>query len=263
MTNFLETILARKREEVNVRKKSVPVDRLKGWPAFSRTTRSLSAALAGKRPAIIAEIKKASPSRGILRHDFDYRQIARQYIGGGASALSVLTDKEFFQGDISYLEDLSTMVSIPLLRKDFIIESYQLYESKAYGADAVLLIAAALDRKQLSELHIEVKNLGMESVIEVHSERDIASLEGINTDVVGINNRDLATFETDLGTSARLRRLLPQGAAIVSESGISTPDDVKLLAKQNIHSVLIGELFMKSRDPGIALHEFLVEVQRT
>jgi indole-3-glycerol phosphate synthase len=261
MTNFLETILARKREEVALRKKAIPVGRLKERPAFSRPAKSLRVALTGKQPAIIAEIKKASPSKGVLRANFDHRTIARQYVEGGASALSVLTDNKFFQGDLAYLDDLSPIVPIPILRKDFVIDSYQVYESKAHGADAVLLIAAVLDRTLLKELYDQAAKLGMECLVEVHSKDDIALLDGIAAGIVGINNRDLTTFEIDLSITSQLAGFLPASAVVVSESGISTPEEVKMLAKQNIHSVLIGELFMTSADPGAALREFLVKTR--
>ncbi len=257
MTNFLETILARKREEVALRKKAIPVNRLKERPAFSRPVRSLHAALTAKKPAIIAEIKRASPSKGIIRQDFNHRTIARQYVEGGATALSVLTEKEFFRGDLTFLDDLSPVTPVPILRKDFIIDSYQLTESKAHGADAVLLIAAALDRKVLNDLHTEARALGLECLVEVHSEEDVAALDGAPVGIVGINNRDLATFEIDLGTTSRLAGHIPPSAIVVSESGITTPEDVKRLAAQHLHSVLIGELFMKSPDPGAALKDFL------
>ncbi|HTP13004.1 MAG TPA: indole-3-glycerol phosphate synthase TrpC [Bacteroidota bacterium] len=263
MTSFLEKILGQKREEIGLRRKMIPVDRLKGLPAFSRPVKSLRGALAGKRPAIIAEIKKASPSRGVLRDQFDHRAIARQYVEGGAHALSVLTDNKFFQGDLTFLDDLAPVVPVPILRKDFIIDPYQLYESKAHGADAILLIAAAVDPIQLHDLHAEAGSLGLECLVEVHTREEIASLDGMAAGIVGINNRDLSTFEVNLATSSRLASLLPGSAIIVSESGISTPGDVQTLAAINIHAVLIGELFMKSADPGAALRDFLAKAGTT
>ena len=259
MTNFLETILARKREEVAFRSTATPIHQLEGRPAFHAPTISLSAALKGKGLAIIAEIKKASPSKGILRDPFDHREIAQQYVAGGAHALSVLTDKDAFLGDVRYLEEVSTLVSLPLLRKDFILDSYQLYESKSYGADAVLLIAAALDPQHLADLLHEAEELGLECLVEVHNEKEIASLDGIRISLFGINNRNLMTFEIDIETSFRLKGLLPPDAVVVSESGITSVDEVKQLARHGIHAVLIGELFMRSADPGKALREFLRE----
>ncbi len=263
MTNFLETILAQKRDEIALRRKMIPVDRLKGRPAFSRPVKSLRGALTGKHPAVIAEIKKASPSKGVLRERFDHRTIARQYVEGGAHALSVLTDNKFFQGDLTFLDDLAPVVPVPILRKDFIIDSYQLCESKAHGADAVLLIAAALDRLQLKDLYTEAGTLGLECLVEVHAPEELERLEGITPAVVGINNRNLATFDVDLATTVRLAPLLPSSAILVSESGIRSPRDVRTLAERNIHAVLVGELFMKSTDPGSALRDFLAQLKTT
>ncbi len=262
MNNFLDTILARKREEINARSKAVPVERLKQWPAFSRRVRSLRGALEGKRPGIIAEIKKASPSKGILKTRFNHRTIARQYVEGGANALSVLTEKSYFQGDLFYLEDLSSLISIPILQKDFIIDSYQLHESKAHGADAILLIVAAMSRTQLADLHAEAEHLGLECLVEVHTERDVTALEGVNAKMVGINNRDLATFETDLTTTAKLRPLLPSKTLVVSESGINAPEHVTMMAGHDVHTLLIGEHFMTSPNPGATLREFLDKARR-
>ena len=263
MKNFLQTILAKKREEVRARKKKVPVERLKNYDLFQRSPQSLRSAILRANPAIIAEIKKASPSKGVLRRDFDHRLIARQYADGGATALSVLTDREFFQGDISYLEDVAGIVSVPLLRKDFIIDAYQLHESKAYGADAVLLIAAALDKEHLFELHAQANELGLECLVEIHSEQDAAKIEGLNAHLIGINHRDLETFDVDLGTTARLRNLLPPNVVMISESGIRGPQDVVLLRKLGIHGALVGELFMRSFDPGAALKDFFEGVRHS
>ena len=259
MNDFLETILARKREEIQAERKRASIEQLRERPLFTAPTRSLATALDGEGLAVIAEIKKASPSKGVIRKSFDHRQIARQYAEGGARALSVLTDEQFFQGRRSYLEELREIVSLPLLRKDFIIDSYQLYESKAYGADAVLLIAAALDPKHLSELHSEATELGMECLVEVHSEVEIFSLLGINTPIIGVNNRNLSTFETDVATSVRLKSLLPKDAITVSESGINTAVNLKLLGGHGYDAVLIGEALMKSDDPGRTLRLLISE----
>jgi indole-3-glycerol phosphate synthase len=259
MINFLETILARKREEIQVEQKRTSIEQLQDRPLFSVQSRSLAAALGAEGVAVIAEIKKASPSKGVIRNSFNHKEIARQYADGGASALSVLTDEPFFQGKRSYLEEVRALVSLPLLRKDFIIDSYQMYESKAYGADAVLLIAAALDPKHLNELHAEAVELGLECLVEIHSEEELASLSGIKLSVIGVNNRNLSTFETDLSTSVRLKPLLPNDAIAVSESGITSADDVRLLVTHGYHAVLIGETLMKSDDPGNALQRLISE----
>lgn len=262
MNGFLETILARKREEVAEAKKRTPAVQLRERRLFSVPRRSLRAALSAEGLAVIAEIKKASPSKGMIRKSFDHREIADQYVRGGANALSVLTDEDFFQGSLSFLEDLRQRVTLPLLRKDFIIDSYQLVESKASGADAVLLIAAALDPFRLADLHHEAKELGLECVVEVHSEKEIDLLAGIKGVIIGVNNRDLATFHTDLGTSLRLRPLLPPDALTVSESGINSAADVRVLADHGYHAVLIGEMLMKSADPGEALRHLKEEATK-
>jgi indole-3-glycerol phosphate synthase len=259
MNDFLETILTRKREEIEAKRKRTRIEQLRERPQFTAPKRSFAAALDGEDLAIIAEIKKASPSKGVIRTSFDHRQIARQYAEGGARALSVLTDDQFFQGKLSYLAEVRELVTLPLLRKDFIIDSYQLYESKAYGADAVLLIAAALDPRHLSELLSEATELGLECLVEVHSEKEISSLSGINTPIIGVNNRNLSTFETDLATSVRLKSLLPQDAMTVSESGINSAADLKLLASHGYNAVLIGEMLMKSDDPGSTLQRLIME----
>jgi indole-3-glycerol phosphate synthase len=259
MNDFLETILIRKREEVEAERKITRIEELRERPLFTAPKRSLASVLDGEGLAVIAEIKKASPSKGVIRKSFEHKQIARQYAEGGARALSVLTDDRFFQGKLSYLEEVRELLTVPLLRKDFIIDSYQLYESKAYGADAVLLIAAALDPKHLSELLSEATELGLECLVEVHSEKEISSLSGINIPIIGVNNRNLSTFETDLATSVRLKSLLPKDAITVSESGINSAADLKLLASHGYDAVLIGEMLMKSDDPGSTLRRLILE----
>ena len=262
MSDFLETILTHKREEIRLEQRRSTLERLRERPLFFEPRRSLVSALRVNGISVIAEIKKASPSKGVIRPSLDHTQIARQYADGGASALSILTDVRFFQGKLSFVEDIRSVVSLPLLRKDFIIDSYQLYESKSYGADAVLLIAAALDPNHLCELHDEASELGLECLVEVHSEQEIASLAGINVRLIGVNNRNLSTFETDLSTSIRLRTLLPKNAIAVSESGINTAGDLKSLAGHGYDAVLIGETLMKSDDPGRALRVLLDEARR-
>ncbi len=259
MNNFLETILARKREEIQLEEKRTSIGELRERPLFSVQRRSLASALDAEGVAVIAEIKKASPSKGVIRNSFNHKQIARQYADGGARALSVLTDEPFFQGKRSYLEEIRELVSLPLLRKDFIIDSYQMYESKAYGADAVLLIAAALDPEHLNELHAEANELDLECLVEIHSEDELASLSEIKLSVIGVNNRNLSTFETDISTSVRLKPLLPNDVIAVSESGITSAEDVKLLVSHGYDAVLIGETLMKSDDPGKALQRLISE----
>lgn len=255
--NFLETILKQKREEIRHSRRSTSVDGLKSRPLFGRQTHSLSEALRSSRPAVIAEIKRASPSKGIIRKDFDPVQIADQYIRGGASALSVLTDERFFQGNLSFLEAIRPNAPIPLLRKDFILDSYQLYEAKAYGADAVLLIAAALGPNRLIELLVEAEAIGLECLVEVHAEEEVRGLAGKGVKIFGINNRDLVTFQTDLATTLRLVTHIPEGCVVVSESGISGTDEIRRLMESGVDAVLIGEQLMRAADPGKMLSELL------
>jgi indole-3-glycerol phosphate synthase len=255
--NFLETILAAKREEVRDRKRTVLRARLEDMAGYASPRRSLARALSGRNMAVLAEIKKASPSRNVIREQFDARAIAQQYQRGGASALSVLTDEKFFQGSLEILAAVRRTVDLPLLRKDFIIDSYQIHEARAYGADAVLLIAAALNTHQLHELAEEARLAGLECMVEVHTEEEVESLEVSRFDLVGINNRDLMTFEAEILTSVRLRKRIPQGSVVVSESGIRTAEDLHLLMQHHIHAVLIGEHFMRAADPGAALRALL------
>ena len=259
--NFLEAILAHKREEIDARKKVVSRSQLEDSSRFERTPISLAGVLRDRQLAVIAELKKASPSRNVIRNNFDPITIAQEYVTAGASALSVLTDSRYFQGQLSYIERLRDQVSVPLLRKDFIVDSYQLYESKACGADAVLLIVAALERDQLIDLKNESEELGMECLVEVHKEEEIALLDGEDVDLIGINNRDLVTFETDLSTSFRLKQYIPSGVITVSESGIGTAKDIEQLMSCGIHAVLIGESFMRAESPGKALSDLLKHVQ--
>lgn len=237
--------------------RKVTIERLKDMPGFFRKCISLKDALNGSSPAIIAEIKKASPSKGIICEDFDHRHIAKCYADAGACALSVLTDKRFFQGDIQYIADIRSDISIPILRKDFIVDSYQLAEAKAYGADAVLLIAAALDKNHLSCLHDEACELGLECLVEVHNETELESLDLSVVKTIGINNRNLEDFTVDLATSIRLAAAIPKRITIVSESGISKRRDINLLMDNGIYGVLVGENLMRAENPGDALRALL------
>lgn len=258
--NFLESILAHKKDEVASRKRTLLRSQLEDMPKFSYPRLSLLASLQGKDLAVIAEMKKASPSRKVIRKQFEPLPLARDYVRGGASAISVLTDKKFFQGRLEFIENIRNFISVPILRKDFIIDPYQLYEARAYGADAVLLIAAALEPSQLFELYEEATTLGLECLVEVHTANEIDTLDLQRIALVGINNRDLMTFEIDLLVSVRLRKSIPPAITVVSESGITTAKDLELLMNNGIHAVLIGEHFMKSTNPGKALAEMLAEV---
>jgi indole-3-glycerol phosphate synthase len=260
--NILKEILDNKRREVLRLKETMPLDRLRDKPCYARKCLSLKNALNRKDIAIIAEIKKASPSKNVIRVDFNPVKIAREYVEGGAAAISILTDRRFFQGDIYYLTDVRPSVPIPVLRKDFIIDSYQLTEAKAFGADAVLLIAAALDPERLRELHAEAIELGLECLVEVHDERDLNVFDSIGISLVGINNRNLSDFSIDVTTTLRLASLLPPGVTVVSESGISNRADIEYLVQHGIRAVLIGESLMRSPRPGEKLRSLLVPPEK-
>jgi indole-3-glycerol phosphate synthase len=251
--NILESILDNKRLETERLKKVMPLEMLKGKSLFSRKCFSMRTALNASAPAIIAEVKKASPSKGVIREDFDHRDIVKKYVDAGANALSVLTDKKFFQGDIHYIEDIRSDISNPILRKDFIIDSYQLTEAKAFGADAVLLIAACLEKEQLREFHIEAEGLGLECLVEVHNESELESLDMSLVKIIGINNRNLEDFSVDLNTSVRLSAMIPSGITKVSESGISSRREIDLLMQNGINAVLVGESLIRASNPGDAL----------
>ena len=254
---YLDRILLTKREEVSDRLKRIPPDRLRELPGYGLPRRSLKAALISRSPAVIAEIKRASPSKGMIRAECDPGAIALSYVRAGAAALSVLTDEPFFKGKIDYLLEARQGHAAPILRKDFIIDSYQLSEARAYGADAVLLIVAALGIQKLFELKDEAERLGLETLVEVHNERELEVLGKGSVELLGINNRDLATFHTTLEVTLRLAGLVPTGTVIVSESGIRDSADLRLLEGHGVHAVLVGEAFMRADDPGEALRAFL------
>jgi indole-3-glycerol phosphate synthase len=205
-----------------------------------------AAALRRETVALIAEVKKASPSKGVLIEDFDPVRIARAYEENGAAAISVLTDERFFQGSLAYLRQIRAAVNVPLLRKEFIIDPYQIYEARAAGADAVLLIVAALSRSQLEELQAEILGLGMTALVEVHNELELTQALEVRATVIGINNRDLKTFSVDLDTTRRLAKLLPDETIVIAESGIRNADDVHRMGELGADAVLVGESLVKS-----------------
>jgi len=220
-------------------------------------------------PALIAEVKKASPSLGLLRPEFeerfDYLGIANSFYTHGASALSVLTDKEFFQGNLEYLREIKQAIPLPVLNKEFMVGEVQFYEARAYGADAVLLIVAALEREQLIDYHALTKELGMDTLFEVHHERELDTvLERIpDGRLIGINNRDLKTFSTDLGVTSRLAKRVPKDRLIVSESGIHKRDDVIRLLEAGVHAMLVGESLIRADDIGARIQELCGAEKRT
>ena len=210
-----------------------------------------------KETAIIAEIKKASPSKGLIREDFEPKKIAKEYEEGGATCLSILTDEPFFQGKLEYLDSVRSSCELPILRKDFMIDLYQIYETKAYGGDCILLIVAALDTVQLKDFSQLARELNLDILIEVHSEEELNEALSINSKLIGINNRDLTTFEVDKNLAIKLARQIPKDVIVVSESGISSREDILSSKEQGIHSFLIGESFMRKPNPGKALKDIL------
>ena len=210
-----------------------------------------------KETAIIAEIKKASPSKGLIREDFEPIKISKEYEEGGATCLSILTDEPFFQGKLEYLDSVRSSCELPILRKDFMIDLYQIYETKAYGGDCILLIVAALDIVQLKDFSQLARELNLDILIEVHSEEELNEALSINSKLIGINNRDLTTFEVDKNLAIKLARQIPKDVIVVSESGISSREDILSSKEQGIHSFLIGESFMRKPNPGKALKDIL------
>jgi len=256
--NILEEILEHKRQEIALAKMAIPAEQLEDMPDYARQCLSLRKALGKKDIAVIAEIKKASPSKRIIREDFNPLKIAREYVDGGASALSVLTDKKYFQGDIRFVADIRSSVPIPILRKDFIIDSYQLTEAKAFGADAVLLIAAALQPERLRDLFNESIALGLECLVEVHTIQELNILNFLPARMIGINNRNLSNFNVDILTTIRLASRIPKDIVVVSESGITGRADIDQLTTHGIRAVLVGESLMRAHNPGEALRALLI-----
>jgi indole-3-glycerol phosphate synthase len=257
MAEILATIVDHVREQVERRRREMPLPALRDRPLFHAQRRGFAASLRGNARRIIAEVKRASPSRGLIRENFDPVAIARDYAGHGASAISVLTEERFFQGSLLHLEQIRSAVSVPLLRKDFMLDPYQLVEAKSYGADAVLLIAALLDPGVLRELREQARSLSLDSLVEVHTEGELNAALKAGAEVVGINNRDLKTFEVSLATTERLAPLVPPGTPAVCESGIDSLERIGRVERLGIHVFLIGESLMRAPEPGKKLRELL------
>lgn len=255
---ILDKIIEEKRRELKSSKNPATTRDIRKRAEEAEDNRGFKKSLQQEGPInIIAEVKKASPSKGIIRGDFHPVDIAKTYEDNGAAAISVLTDKSFFQGDIQYLSQIRKNVSLPLLRKDFIIDEFQLYEAKAHGADAALLIAAVLERNQMSE-YIEIsREIGLDNLVEVHSWKDLEKAMFCEAEIIGINNRNLQTFKTSLKTSFEIARDIPEDKIIVSESGINSREDIMELKENGINAFLIGEALMKEKDIGKKLKEFL------
>jgi indole-3-glycerol phosphate synthase len=257
--DILRKILARKAEEIADRTRRLPVAELKKRLREASPPRGFLRAIRSRigtgQPAVIAEIKKASPSKGLLRADFRPADIARSYERHGATCLSVLTDAGFFQGSDVHLQQAREACAIPVLRKDFTIDAYQVYEARVLGADAVLLIVAALTDARLRKLNALAMELGMDVLVEVHDAPELERALALQPALIGINNRDLKTFHTRLETTLELRQKIPPGCVAVTESGIHTPEDVARLRTLGVHAFLVGEAFMKAADPGEKLSE--------
>ena len=257
MSDILQTILLRKADEIRERSQRVPLAELSARCAGMPATRGFAAALQAKvaagLPAVIAEVKKASPSKGVIRPDFRPADIAASYERGGAACLSVLTDVDFFQGADDYLRQARGACSLPVLRKDFTIDAYQVYEARAMGADCVLLIVAALGDAALAELSHLALELGMDVLVEVHDIDELERAIQVGAPLVGVNNRSLRTFEVSLDTTLALRQAVPADRLLVTESGIATRDDVARLRASGVNAFLVGEAFMRAPDPGAEL----------
>lgn len=257
--DILNRILARKQQEIADRRQSTSVDDLQRRAQEATSPRGFVSALTRRvargEAAVIAEIKKASPSKGVIRENFDVTEIAGSYEAGGASCLSVLTDQDFFQGHEDYLIAARAACDLPVIRKDFIVDSFQVLESRAIGADCILLIVAALDDQALASLHREARGLGMDVLVEVHDHSEMERALKLDLELIGINNRDLHTFDTSLKTTIDLLEMVPAGCLVVTESGIHTRDDVALMREHDVHAFLVGEAFMRVADPGTGLRE--------
>jgi len=262
MPSILHRILKTKTEELTSKKRRRDLATVSSMSADMPPTRGFAGRvqeLAAGGTAVIAEVKKASPSAGIIREDFHPDLIARSYAAAGAACLSVLTDTQYFKGSDDYLQLTRDACSLPALRKDFLIDSWQVYESRLLGADCILLIVAALERAHLQELDGVARELGLDVLVEVHNEVELEDALTTEALLLGVNNRDLHTFTTDLATSERLRTMIPGDRVMVTESGIHTRDDVARLRRSDIHSFLVGEAFMRQPEPGNALHSLFFE----
>jgi len=257
MSDILQTILARKADEIRERAARLPLRELsarcEGLPEPRGFAAALQAKIAAGQPAVIAEIKKASPSKGVIRADFHPADIARSYELGGAACLSVLTDVDFFQGSDAYLQEARAACALPVLRKDFVIDAYQVHEARLLGADCILLIVAAIDDAALAELTHLAMDLGMDVLVEVHDIDELERALQVPALLVGINNRNLRTFEVSLDTTLAMRNAVPRDRLLVTESGIFTPDDVALMRGNDVHAFLVGEAFMRADEPGVEL----------
>ncbi|MFC1913078.1 indole-3-glycerol phosphate synthase TrpC [Chloroflexota bacterium] len=255
---MLDKIIIDKREEVEERQQSMPLSSLEEQIAQREAPLDLALALNGEHTRLIAEVKRASPSRGVLCPDFNPAEMAKIYVQGGAAAISVLTDAKYFQGSTEHLVAIRKEVELPLLRKDFIIHPYQVYQSRACGADALLLIAAALSQQQLNELLLLSHSLGLKCLVEVHNEAEVERALLSGAEIIGINNRDLNTFTSDIDTTLRLLPLIPAGRIVVSESGIKNRDDVAKIKGWGVNAILVGEALVTADDVDNKMRELML-----
>ena len=263
MSDILQKIVEQTKEDLSKRKRKVSYMDFGSFSQFEKPRKSFQDALQKKSTvSLITEVKKASPSKGVIRADFNPVKLADAYIENGASAISVLTDEPFFRGSLKYLEAISEISSIPLLRKDFLIDPYQIKEARAFGADAVLLIATICEGDQLSELLAASKEFDMQALVECYHEEEVDSLNWDEIEILGVNNRNLTTFEVDLHRGVNLLKKAPESVVRISESGIHKPDDIMVLYKNGIHAALIGEHFMRQPDPGKAVKYLIDEVEK-
>ncbi len=259
LPDILQQIIQYKKTEIESSAKRMPLRTLSrlidSCPPSRGFIEAINVRLQFQQPAVIAEIKRASPSKGLLRNNFNPVAIAKSYEQNGAACLSILTDEKFFQGSNEYLSKVHEICPLPILRKDFIMDAYQVYEARVIGADCILLIVAILDDAQLQDFADLATHLGMDVLVEVHNQQELERALSINIRLIGINNRDLKTFDTDLKITLNLLGQIPKKHIVVSESGIHTPEDIALLSDVGVHTFLIGEAFMKADDPGTALSQ--------
>jgi indole-3-glycerol phosphate synthase len=262
MSTILDRIVEQTIEDLAKRRKKVSMTDFNGFELFEADRRDFVAPLMTDGISVIAEVKKASPSKGVIRDDFDPVDIALRYEDAGASCLSVLTDEPFFQGSLEYLKAIRQRVELPLLRKDFIIDPYQIAEARAHGADAFLLIMAVLSDAQLDELLHAGIEYGIPALVECYDQDEVNRMPWDRIKLFGVNNRDLRTFETNVHRGTELLQSSPEGIVRISESGLSSASDLSMLVRNGIHAALIGESFMREKDPGIALKKMLSETAR-